>query len=179
MVPTPTAVSAPPVKLFVAMLMAESADRSSIVSMLEEVFGSSDLVGDAIPFDVTNYYEGEMGTNLARSVISFTGPHYADALVPAKLACIELEKGLAVEGRRTVNLDVGYLDHSKIVLASTKEAGQKLYVSDGIYADLVARYSQGAYRPFEWSFPDFKDGRYTKTLEALRRNLLESIKQRE
>lgn len=168
--------TAPRIKLFVAALVSPDIEREAVVSMLSEVFGSVDFVGPPHPFDVTDYYLEEMGSHLLRFVVGFTGPHHADILVPGKRACIELENGLAVEGKRKVNLDLGYLDHHKVVLASTKGAAHKLFISDGIYGDLVARYSQGAYRPFEWSFPDFKDGRYNAELEALRRSLRESLR---
>ena len=77
---------------------------------------------------------------------------------------------------RTVNCDAGYLDHNKVVLASAKEAGQKVYLDKGIYADLAGRYKNGAYRPFEWSFPDFKDGRYDKELLAIRALYLKQLR---
>jgi hypothetical protein len=63
------------------------------------------------------------------------------------------------------------------VLASVKAAGQKIYLAAGIYADLVARYAQGRYQPFAWTFPDFKDGRYDAELETLRSRYLEQIKE--
>jgi hypothetical protein len=135
-----------------------------------------DFVGSRHPFDVTDYYEEEMGANLTRRIVAFSGPHCADVLVGGKLACIELEKGLSTEGKRTVNLDVGYLDHNKIVLASTKEAGQKIFIDSGIYADLVARYARGKYNPFEWTFPDFKDGRYDEEFATVRKLLLSQVR---
>lgn len=158
----------PIVKLFVLALVQPTVEISFVKEMLSEVFGSIDYVSEPLLFDCTDYYESEMGPNLARSIISFTGPHHADILVGAKRACIELEKGCAVEGRRTINLDSGYLDPHKIVLASTKGAGQKIYIDEGIYADLIARYARGSYEVLPWGFPDFKDGRYAKDFLAVR-----------
>ena len=162
----------PNVKLFIAVLSAPSVSPEYVGQLTSEVFGSVEYCGAVIPFDVTSYYEEEMGTGLLRYILGFTGPHQADILVGAKLACIELERGSSVDAKRTINLDVGYLDHNKIVLASTKEAGQKIYLDSGIYADFVARYARGTYNPFDWSFPDFKDGRYNPDFIALRASLL-------
>jgi hypothetical protein len=113
-----------------------------------------------------------MGPDLMRYLVSFTGPHYADILPGAKRACIELERGCAItEGetqKRTINLDIGYIDHHKVVLASTKGAGHKVYLDDGIYADMVLRYANKSWQSLPWSFPDFADGRYNEELMAIR-----------
>ena len=165
----------PKIKLIVAILAAPNpelnSDLAEVLHLLSEVFGSIDFVGSKHPFDCTNYYESEMGCNLTRTIASFTGPHPADLLPDAKLACIELEKGLAINSSRTVNLDVGYLDHHKVILASTKEAGHKIYLRDGIYADMVARYANKQFEALAWSFPDFKDGRYNEDLLSIRQRL--------
>jgi hypothetical protein len=162
----------PRIKLFVAILARPQVERSHILELLTEVFGSIDFLGPERQFDVTSYYEEEMGKELVRSFVSFTGPHHAEILPDAKRGCIELERGCAIEDggvqKRTVNLDIGYLDRHKIVFASTKEAGHKIYLHDDIYADLVARYSQKAFQPLPWCFPDIADGRYNEELLAIR-----------
>jgi len=117
---------------------------------------------------LTDYYESEMGANLFRRLVAFESLRSPEALVEAKLACNRIENALAGPRGRRVNLDIGYLDHNKVVLASAKAAGQKIYLANGIYADLVARYAQDAISPFAWTFPDFKDGRYDAELAELR-----------
>jgi hypothetical protein len=162
----------PRIKLFVAILAHPSVDATLTTQLLAEVFGSVDYVGPPRSFDCTRYYEAEMGRDLVRYLVSFTGPHYADILPGAKRACIELERGCASTNgdalQRTINLDIGYIDHHKVVLASTKSAGHKVYLDDGIYADIAVRYTHKTWQPLPWSFPDFADGRYNEELSTMR-----------
>jgi hypothetical protein len=157
-----------PVKYFVAILWADAATLPDACVRLVERFGPIDFEGPDREFDLTNYYEKEMGAVLARRLIGFEPLRNPEELVEAKLTCNTIEKALASPQGRRVNLDIGYLDHNKIVLASVKAAGQKIYLTKGIYADLIARYAQGRYQPFAWTFPDFKDGRYDAELAELR-----------
>jgi hypothetical protein len=168
--------SAPePVKYFVAVLWADDA-LAEAKGPLSACLGGIDFEGPDRPFDRTDYYEQEMGPALMRRLVAFEPLRGPDELAAAKLACIAVEDALAGPAGRRVNLDVGYLDHNKIVLASVKAAGQKIYLRDGIYADLVGRYEKGRYQPFAWTFPDFKDGRYDEELAALREKYLQQRK---
>ena len=108
--------------------------------------------------------------------MSFEKLYNPKLIVAVKLECNAIETALAQEGRRRVNLDAGYLDHNKYLLASAKKAGQKVYLDKGIYADLSGRYKAGRYRPFEWSFPDFKDGRYDSELLEIRKLYMQQLK---
>ena len=74
---------------------------------------------------------------------------------------------MAHQDRRPVNLDAGYLDHSKVVPPSMKFAGQKIHLGQEVYADLMSRYRNGRYRPLEWPFPGFRDGRYDANLARI------------
>jgi hypothetical protein len=165
-----------PVKYFIAVLFSndEALDRAR--ALFTEQWGAIDYEGGNHIFDVTDYYQNEMGPTLFRRIVAFEKLMAPTGLVAMKLECNSIEERLSVGGKRAVNCDAGYLDHNKVLLASAKEAGQKIYLDKGIYADLAGRYKDGAYRPFEWSFPDFKDGRYDAELLAIRSNYLLQIK---
>jgi hypothetical protein len=169
----------PPVKYFIAVLFREPASLDMARDSFTGMWGAIDFEGKDHLFDVTDYYEQEMGAPLYRRILAFEKLFEPTLIVDMKLACNEIEICLAAEaGRRTVNCDAGYLDHNKVLLASAKEAGQKIYLDKGIYADLAGRYKAGKYQPFEWSFPDFKDGRYDEELCAIRALYLKQVKNR-
>jgi hypothetical protein len=161
------------VKLFVAVLYAADDALRAVEQLLAKQWGKVDYRGPERPFDMTDYYESEMGANLRRRLLSFDTLVAPESLREAKLITNSMEDKLAVNDQRRVNLDVGYLDHNKIVLGSVKYAGQKIHLGDGIYADLVGRYRQGRYQPFEWTFPDFRDGRYDEELAQIRQRYLQ------
>ena len=166
-----------PVKLVVAVLCSNPDALAKSCEGLRSRRGGIDHQGAARPFNLTDYYEKEMGTELGRSILSFDRLASPDELVDFKHECVELEHSLAESsGQRAVNLDPGYLDHGKLVLASLKAAGQKSYLARGVYADLVGRYGRGRYRPFEWTFPDFSAGLYDEELAAIRARSLEQLR---
>ena len=166
-----------PVKLLVAALGSNPEALEKSIDGLRAGRGDIDHRGAARPFNLTDYYEEELGGGLERTILSFAAPASPGELVNLKHECIELERALATgPGRRSVNLDAGYLDHGKLVLASLKPAGQKIYLARGVYADLVARYGGGRYQPFEWTFPDFSAGLYDEELGAIRRRYLEQLR---
>jgi hypothetical protein len=157
-----------PVKLFIAVLWSQPGIIPSALNQLCACWGDIDFTGSDHPFDITHYYASEMGPDLHRRLLSFAHLVSPDVIGQAKHSANQIEDRLAGPTGRLVNLDIGYLDHNKIVLASFKGAGQKIYLKDGVWADLVARYREGRYVPFEWTFPDFKDGRYDNELLEIR-----------
>ncbi len=168
--------AAAPVKLIVAVLWARPDALKNALGELSSRWGEIDFAGEDHPFEMTDYYEEEMGRDLKRRLVSFLELVPPDSLCRAKHICNGIEDRLAGEKGRLVNLDVGYLDHNKIVLASFKGAGQKIYLGEGVWADLVARYRGGKFRPFEWTFPDFRDDRYGQELLRIRWTYLRQLR---
>lgn len=158
----------PSVKLFCAVLYTDAKPLSLAKNLLVQKFGEIDFESEGFVFDVSDYYKAEMDWPIYRLFWSFKKLISPNELAPIKIETNRIENEIAVENKRKVNLDSGYLDYDKIVLASAKYNWQKICLDLGIYADLTLRYEKGNYLPFPWSFPDFKQGHYNKTLLRIR-----------
>jgi hypothetical protein len=160
--------SVPQVKLFVVTLHCDPEILQSASSEMMNRFGPIDWQSEDFPFDVTNYYENEMGTGLLRKFYSFQNLIMPDEIADIKIFTNELETKYRTDKGRRINLDPGYLDTYKVVLASTKFGGQKIYVGKGIYADMTLVMYKGQWDSFAWGFPDFKSRRYDAVLSKIR-----------
>lgn len=158
----------PAVKLLAALIYRENDALEECLDVLGGTFSPLDYRGPRHPFDRTDYYREEMGAGLSRVLASFRGLISPLSLADAKLKAGEIEGRFRVEGQRRINVDVGYLDLFKVVLASRKERGQKFYLGQGIWADLTLTYANGKFHPLPWSFPDFASGAYDGDLLAIR-----------
>jgi hypothetical protein len=156
------------VKLFVGVLYSDESLLERATGLLSEQFGPLDYRSEPMPFEVTDYYQDEMGGPIQRIFLSFEELMDPGRLAEIKIKTNEIEEALAVDGLRKVNLDCGYMDVCKVVLASAKYNGQKIYLGQGIYADPTLRYEKGHFSPFPWSFPDFKTGQYERIFLRIR-----------
>jgi Domain of unknown function (DUF4416) len=160
--------SVAPVKLFVVTLHRDPEILQNAASDMIKAFGQVDWESEDFPFDVTNYYEKEMGTELLRKFYSFQNLIMPDEIAGIKIVTNELENKYSNAKGRQINLDPGYLDTYKLVLASTKFGGQKIYLGQGIYADMTLVMYKGQWESFAWGFPDFKSHRYDTVLSKIR-----------
>jgi len=156
-----------PVKLLVGILCGAQEDVDWAKGRLEEEFGPIDYASPVFAFQLTDYYEEEMGPNLKRAFFSFLHLIDPGELASIKLTTNRLEQERTEGGRRRVNLDPGYMDFYKIVLASGKPSGQKIYLGQGIYADPALYYDRG-WKPYDWGFPDFRRGVYNQIFTHVR-----------
>lgn len=150
-----------PVKLFAALILARNTDLEMIKQELTGHFGRIDLQGPINPFDHTGYYIKEMGPDLQRCFLSFENPVSPDQLVEIKLLTNRLEiiKGeIAGDGIcRIVNIDPGILSLSNVILATTKNRAHRIYLSNGIYAEVTLIYSKtNGWQPLDWTYPDYR-----------------------
>jgi hypothetical protein len=168
-----------PVKLFVGVLTSAPTVLPNVEKRLAALFGPIDSRSESFPFDLTHYYDEEMGVPICRCFLSFEDLIDASEIAGIKAKTNDLESALAEEhpgSRRPVNLDPGYLEQSKIVLASTKNFFHRILISGGIYAEVTLHFQDGEWRAFPWTFPDYKSGRYHQFFSSLRDLYREQLK---
>lgn len=145
------------VKLFCAILLAPEIPLQEVEDVLERFYGSIVLRSLALPFTQTTYYEREMGPALTRIYVAFAPCIPPDALAAIKHNTNHLEtRWVTSEGQRRINLDPGYLDLAKVVLATTKDHSHRLYIGNGIFAEVTLRYKHKVFHPWEWTYPDYR-----------------------
>ena len=44
----------------------------------------------------------------------------------------------------------------KFLLATTKDQAHRVYLRDGIFAEVTLHYHAGAFRPWEWTYADYR-----------------------
>ena len=143
--------------LIAGILYNNEIDPSSVYKCLEDVFGAIAMHSASFSFVETDYYREEMGDVITREWVAFHRCVEQDEIVPVKLLCNQIEYRHFSRGmKRLVNIDPGYLTLGKVVLATTKDNQHRLYLREGIYAEVTLRYRRGSYEPWEWTFRDYR-----------------------
>ncbi len=158
-----------PVKLLAGILYSDPDLLEKGLAALADAFGPVDFYSRPFQFDSTEYYTSEMGSTIRRVFVSFERLVSPQSLAHAKMQTNFIEEALSVCGARKVNIDSGIMDYDKVVLASAKYNGQKIYLDHGIWADLTLHFTKGRFEPYPWSFPDFKQGLYEDVFLEIRR----------
>lgn len=148
-----------PVKLFVGLLSRYEELLPTVEGKLRALFGSIGSASGPYPWAITDYYEKEMGYGLLRRFVSFSPLISPERLPEIKLRTQGLEENYKwIEGEkrgRKVNIDPGYLDAGKVVLASTKSAFHRIYLGSGIYGEITLLFHDGSFHPFAYTYPDY------------------------
>ncbi len=141
-------------------------------------WGEIILESAGFPFQQTRYYDASMGAGLTKYFFAMQPLVEPSVLVEMKHQSNAWEEEFAALARerwpgeipeaRPVNIDPGYVDLGKLVLASTKDYAHRLYMARGIYAEITLFYRHGAWQGHPWTFPDYGCGAYDDFLNQCR-----------
>jgi hypothetical protein len=150
-----------PVKLVCGVIYNDDALYEEVRRRLIIEWGPVDSESPAFAFDLTDYYQPEMGSALKRQFMSFAGLVAPEILPQAKLRTIELEETVRREtgaAGRPVNIDPGYLTASALVMATAKDFSHRIPLGRGIYAHLEFLFTKSGVKTLDWTYPDFRRG---------------------
>lgn len=133
--------------------------------LMYDAWGSPERVSPFIPFTWTNYYE-DIAPDLDRCFFSYPGLFKMSDLPDWKMLTCRIERETGTS--RRVNIDPGTIDGARLVLASTKGQAHRIYLRDGIFAEVTLCRRKGKWESFFYTFPDFKSGAYFEWLEKVR-----------
>ncbi len=143
---------------------------------LEGLFGPVDMESPPSPFSFTDYYLSELGPDLKRKFLSFGHFIHPKRLAEIKSLANELERRFQCqEGKRGINIDPGYLEAGKLVLATTKNQQHRICLGKGIYAEVTLRFRRGRFEPWEWTYPDYRSRAYIDFFTKARKLYLEQL----
>ncbi len=169
-----------PVKLFVGILAANEDCLQTAIEVLASELGKVDLTSDVWPFTQTDYYNKETGENILRQFVSIERLIDPGELAKIKQQTNKLEQKLAtrlnLDLSRPVNLDPGVIEPSKLVLATTKNYSHRVYIGGKMYAEVTLIFDKGKWKPFEYTYPDYRQECYHNFFSKVRKRLLEQLK---
>lgn len=130
-------------------------------------FGEVDIESNAQPFNFTYYYEKEFGKNLIQKLFSFSALIRQDGLAEIKIITNSLENNMSCH-KLKINLDPGYITLNKYILASTKDGPSRIYLNQGIYAEITLRFINKSFVPCEFTYLNYKTNEYINYLNSVR-----------
>ena len=80
----------------------------------------------------------------------------------------ELAQSGTYSEARPLNLDPGLLQLGKFLLAATKDQAHRIYLRDGIYAEVTLRFQDGAFEAWPWTYADYREQYVRDFLKTLR-----------
>jgi hypothetical protein len=130
-------------------------------------------------FEAGGYYAKEMGEGLSKTLVALREPCDPVDLALWKSQTNDWEQEAAAEfpgqSVRPLNLDPGYITQAKLVLATIKDRDHRIYLRDGIFAEITLSYVGGHWVGHRWTYPDYRTDTVfefaTQCRERLRQHL--------
>ncbi|HEX2694785.1 MAG TPA: DUF4416 family protein [Acidobacteriota bacterium] len=163
------------VKLVCGIISSAPAAAAEAERRLAALYGAVDLRSPAFSFDLTDYYEAEMGPRLERRFLSFAELIRPEALAGIKLRTNALEEEIRHDSGsalRVVNLDPGYVTAAALIMATAKDFAHRIPLREGIYAHLEFLFSRTGVKILDWTYPDLRGEGYREFFRDVRTRYL-------
>ena len=167
-------------KLIVGVIYHDAEVLRAALERLTALFGEIEDCSEEFSFsaEFSTYYDEEIGGEGLRRIYSFR-----ECVDPARQAEIKeltnaIEADFAVDGNRRINLDPGFINHGRLMLATTKKAGFRIPLARGIYTELTLFWARGAWQKLPWTYRDYQSERVQDFITEVRRKYLADRKKK-
>ena len=170
-----------PVVRVCAVISKDPAAIEWGIDKLRQDWGTVAHQSDPLPFHANGFYDEHMGTDLRKVFVAFADLCEPGGLADWKHATIQLEKAYAaisdLDVVRPLNLDSGYVTQAKLVLATTKDRDHRLYLRDGIFAEVTLNYVGKKWIHHRWSYPDYRTEKVAAFVQACREQVRKHVQE--
>ena len=167
-------------KLIVGVIYHEPVILEAAMARLVELFGEVEDCSEEFSFseEFSTYYDEEIGGEGLRRIYSFKRCVDASRQAEIKEMTNAIESDFSKDGKRLINLDPGFINHGRLMLATTKGAGFRIPLARGIYTELTLFWARGGWQKLPWTYRDYQSERVQKFITEVRRVYLNQRKQK-
>lgn len=146
-----------PANLTCSVAYRDAASCEEALALLEKAYGPRDAESEPYDFSsISSHYDNEMGGPVMKRIVSFDRLFPREGLAAVKLQATSIEQRFAVEGNRRINLDPGLLTMENFVLATAKNHSHRIYLGDGIFAEVTLLFTRHAtIQGLPWTYRDY------------------------
>ncbi|MFT5301444.1 MAG: hypothetical protein ACI87E_003127 [Mariniblastus sp.] len=160
-----------------------SRHESALAWTLEQTtkcWGKLALQSPVFDFTETDFYTKSMGSDLKKQFLVYDQTIVPSDLAPTKIQSNDWEQQYADQfdhpEQRPLNIDPGYISEAKLVLATTKDRDHRIYLLDGIYAEVTLHFRSKQWTSSRWTYPDYQREDFQAFFSDCRNMLRERIR---
>ncbi len=163
-------------KLIIGIIYHDSDILEKTLAILTERFGEIEDASEEYSFsaDFSTYYDGELGGEGIRRIISFKENVAPELQADIKIFTNEIEQSF----ERKINLDPGFINSGRLLLATTKQIGFRIPLKDGIYTELTLYWARGKWQKLPWTYRDYQSERVQKFITKVRAKYLKERREK-
>lgn len=161
-------------KLIIGVIFSDEKIHEEVISILTEKFGEIEDISEEYSFsdDFSSYYDDELGGKGRRIIYSFK--ETVDPELQAEIK--EYTNDIENRYSRRINLDPGFINTGRLLLATTKAIGHRIPLKRGIYTELTLFWARGKWQKLPWTYRDYQTERVQKFITRVRNKYLKERK---
>lgn len=131
-------------------------------------------------FTETDYYAATMGEDLRKQFLAFENLFAPEQIADTKHRSndweSEFKSRFDFPEQRPINIDPGYVSEAKLVLVTTKDRDHRIYLRDGIFAEVTLHFRGRQWTHQRWTYPDYQRADFQEFFTECRIWLREKIR---